>query len=173
MRLQQKNQVWGNTEIFRLKIRFQCVAFVNNFVNYINCIVVFNLFKKRFAFYAYCLCFLFNSNRFREISRLIDIASTLKRNVIRKQLQRHHAERRQQHLRRIGRSISITTRYSSSAATLTMRWGWKARSSSRRSATSIPRPTPPASSSTARSRSSRTARSLSRSAPTPRFSTRP
>ena len=34
-------------------------------------------------------------------------------------------------------------------------------------------PTPPASSSTARSRSSRTARSLSRSAPTPRFSTRP
>ncbi|HCR51278.1 MAG TPA: hypothetical protein DIV60_06445, partial [Oscillibacter sp.] len=41
--------------------------------------------------------FLFNSDRFRKIARLINITPALERDIIRQQLQRHNAERRQQH----------------------------------------------------------------------------
>ena len=47
---------------------------------------------------------LFNRYAFSEVSRLIDIAASLQRDIIREQLQAHHAERRQEHELRIGDS---------------------------------------------------------------------
>ena len=47
---------------------------------------------------------LFNRHAFCEVSWLIDIAASLQRDIIREQLQTHHAERRQEHELRIGDS---------------------------------------------------------------------